>query len=102
MTSNAKPKTARRNKPKTLPKPVVDMLAPGATLSLDEVAEFAGCSTQQVRRLMKNDKDFPAPVYFSATPRFLVSELLNWVRIQADKRPSARRAAAAAETETAA
>ena len=95
MTSNAIPKTARRAKPKALPKPVVDLLAPGATLSLDEVATFQGCSTQQVRRFMKNDKTYPQPVYFSNTPRFLVSELLEWVRQQADKRPSARRAAAA-------
>lgn len=73
-------------------------LADVSMMCLEDVAAFLRRERTAVYRLLKNDSDFPRPIYIRSTPYWLTDELRQYLKARADERPSVRRAGALAAT----
>jgi len=49
-------------------------------LSLRESAYFMGVSKTVLWEIRKTDPDFPEPIFFRKTPKFLKDDLINWMK----------------------
>ncbi|CAG4900956.1 hypothetical protein [Paraburkholderia saeva] len=78
----------------------VDPLANFRSVDRGGLAIFLNRSIPATYRIQKTE-GFPQPFYVNGEPRWLVTELAQWVQSLADARPAARRKAAKLKVEPA-